>query len=207
MTSHEPDEEALDRDRLVTRRTALKFVAGAPLVFTFSLVASPLARFLKPTMKPGGFFQAADMPAAEHRIEFNLSDFPTDWTCRPFEFRMKYVVFNPEQEEIRKIPGFAIRTAPDKIVAFSRICPGRSGILNFKTEMCCGCSESSVDTCNCAMKVSKPVLVCPNCRSVFDLAQDGRILLGSAPRPPRRFTVLRQGELITINELETWSIA
>jgi hypothetical protein len=207
MTSNELVEEATECNPALSRRTVLKFVAGAPLVFTFGLLASPLARFLKPTMKPGGFFQAADMPAAEHRIEFNLSDFPTDWTCRSFEFRMKYVVFNPEKEEIRKIPGFAIRLAPDKIVAFSRICPGRSGILNYKTEMCCGCSESSVDTCNCAMKMSKPVLVCPNCRSVFDLTQDGRILLGSAPRPPRRFTVSRQGELITINELETWSIA
>lgn len=207
MVSNEPAEAALDGDRLVTRRVALKFVAGAPLVFTFSLAASPLARFLKPTMKPGGFFQAADMPAAEHRIEFNSSDFPSDGSCIPFEFRMRYVVFGPEQEQIRKIPGFAVRLAPDKIAAFSRVCPRRRCLLNYKKEMCCGCSASSVDTCNCAMKISRPVLVCPNCHSVFDLANDGQILLGCAPRPPLRFTVLRRGKLITIGELETWSIA
>lgn len=205
MTSKEYAEEATECNPTLSRRTVLKFVAGAPLVFTFGLVASPLTRFFKPTMKPGAFFQAPDMPA-ELSIEFNMSDFPTDGTCRPFEFRLKYLVFNPEQEEIRKIPGIAIRIAPNKFVAFSRKCPSGRGILNYKTEMCCGCVES-VDRCGCAMTKNKLVLVCSTCRSVFDVAEGGRILLGPAPRPPRHFKVSRLGESITINELETWSIA
>lgn len=207
MASTEQDDEVTECKPALSRRSVLKFVAGAPLFFTFGLVASPLARFFKPTMKPGGFFQAPDMPAAERNIELRLSDFPTDGTCIPFEYRIKYLVFNPEQEEVRTVPGFAIRTAPDKVVAFSRRCPGRTGILNYKAEMCCGCIQSSLETCCCAMTVKKPVLICSTCYSVFDIANEGRILFGPAPRPPRRFNVSRQGEFISINQLENSSIS
>jgi len=173
------------------------------MVFSFGILASPLARFLKPTMKPGEFFQAADMPAAVRNVEFNLTDFPADWTCRPFEFQMKYVVFNPEQEQIRKIPGFAVRIAPGNIVAFSRLCPnGRGCILNYKSESCCGCIESTVEQCICAAKRNHAILVCPSHQSTFDLTQGGRVLAGPAPRPPLQFDVIRQGDVISINRLE-----
>jgi uncharacterized membrane protein YhaH (DUF805 family) len=37
---------------------------GDPLIVTFSLLASPLMRFLKPTIQPGNFFQGPDLPTA-----------------------------------------------------------------------------------------------------------------------------------------------
>lgn len=153
MASTEQDDEVTECNLALSRRSVLKFVAGAPLIFTFGLVASPLARFFKLTMKPGGFFQAPDMPAAERNIELRLSDFPTDGTCIPFEYRIKYLVFNR------------------------------------------------------AMTVKKPVLICSTCYSVFDIANEGRILFGPAPRPPRRFNVSRQGEFISTNQLENSSIS
>lgn len=119
------DEEQVAVDRaLLSRRSLLKFVAGAPLVATFGFVGSPLLRYLKPTMEPGNFCQAADLPKTESSVIFHRRDFPAPWTCIPFLLPMKYVVFGPERYEIRKEPGFIIRTAGKEIVAYSRICTG-----------------------------------------------------------------------------------
>src|SRR5271156_4473419 len=97
-------ERCDNTEALRSRRAILKMIAAAPLVVTFGLLASPLMRFLKPTMKPLNFFQAADLPGADPPPQFHRSDFPDVWTCIPFMFPMKYLVFNPEQYEIRKIP-------------------------------------------------------------------------------------------------------
>lgn len=191
----------------VSRRTILKIAAGAPLVLTFGLLASPLARFLKPTMEPGGFFQEADFPTTLSNPEFKMADFPTDWICYPFQIDLNYVVFNPQQKEIRRIPGFVVRVAPDQIVAFSRICTVQGCILNYAKYYCCGCAEGLSGKCSCPRKVNNPVLVCPCDLSVFDLAQGGSVVSGPAARPPRQFQVLREGDVISIGNLESGSIA
>lgn len=206
MAKNDKQEEMRDAMPAVSRRTILKFAAGAPLLLTFGLAASPLARFLKPTMKPGEFFQEADIPGPTIKPTFSMADFPYDWTAIPFLFHLRYVVFNPEQEDIRTVPGFAIRIG-DEIVAYSRRCPWLGCHLNFKAEMCCGCIENTVQKCNCAMIKSNPVLVCPNDHSTFDLLQDGKVVFGPARRPPRRFNVERTGDLITIKGLQLGSIA
>jgi Rieske Fe-S protein len=194
MASNNKQDKTPDCTTAISRRTVLKIAAGAPLLFTFGLLTSPLARFLKPTMKPGGFFQPADIPGGDPIVEFNMSDFPVDWSYIPFNFRLKYVVFNPEQELIHRIPGVAVRIA-DQIVAFSRICPKRGCLLEYKTEMCCGCEGN----CHCHLRASGPVLICPKDYIMFDLADGGRVMCGPAPRPQRQFRVKRQGDLITID--------
>jgi hypothetical protein len=81
MVDNTNDAEHLhDPEALPSRRQILKMMAGAPLVVTFGLAASPLMRFLKPTMKPGNFFQAADLPGAARPVQFKWRDFPDVWT-------------------------------------------------------------------------------------------------------------------------------
>jgi Rieske Fe-S protein len=197
-------------EALRSRRAILKMMVGAPLFVTSGMLASPLMRFLKPTMKPGNFFQAADLPAAEQPPLFNQSDFPEIWSCLPFMFPMKYLVFNPEQYEIRKIPSFVIRTGTQQIVAFSRICPKQSDhILNYVLPTAngsCGCADNSCKG-DCIGHSKTPVLICPCDESIFDVSDNGRVLYGPATRAARRFTVDRNGDWISITCLEANGIA
>lgn len=200
-------------EALRSRRAVLKMIAGAPLLFSFGLATSPLMRYLKPTMKPLDYFQAADLPAADPPALFNWRDFPEIWTCLPFMLPMKYLVFNPEQYEIRKIPGFAIRIDNNELVAFSRICPvNRNHVLNYEdvrptANGSCGCADN---TCkgDCIGHAKNSFLICPCDRSIFDVGNNGRVLRGPAPYPARQFTVSRNGDLISISGIsEQYGIA
>jgi nitrite reductase/ring-hydroxylating ferredoxin subunit len=163
-------------------------------------------------MKPGNFFQAADLPAADQPPRFNQRDFPDVWSCLPFMFPMKYLVFNPEQYEIREIPGFVIRTGKNQIVAFSRMCPKqRDHILNYvyvrpTADGSCGCATKSCKG-DCIGHAKTPVLICPCDHSVFDVSNNGRVLCGPAPYPARQFTVNRNGDWISISRFEEVGIA
>jgi Rieske Fe-S protein len=193
-----------------SRRQILKLLAAAPLILPFGLATSPLMRYLKPTMKPLGYFDPADLPGAAEEVFFHLTDFPEPWTCLPFMFNMKITEFNPELEEIREIPAFIIRTNGDEIVAYSRICPIRHGyrcILNWVAvpNRNCGCAPTE-ERCCCFVKVNHPVLSCPCTNTAFDPANDGRVIHGSAPRPPRRFDLEREQNMIAIVRLEPGAI-
>jgi hypothetical protein len=206
---HRNDPES---EKLLTRRAVLKVIAGAPLFVTFGLATSPLMRYLKPTMKPGNFLQASDQPmAAEPVPMFHQADLPNLWTCLPFMFSIKYMEFNPEQYEVREIPAFVIRTGVNKIVAYSRYCPVSSThrhILNFAINPAdnCHCGHNSC-ICSCRLHTKNPVLVCPCDGSVFDLANDARVIAGPARRPPREMTVEHNGDFICITHLEPGGIA
>jgi hypothetical protein len=183
-----------DRDKaesLLSRRDLLKAMTGAPLVVSFGLFTSPVMRFLKPSMQPGNFFQSADLPTADHPPVFNMSDLPDVWNCLPFIISMKYLVFNPEQYEVRTMPGFVIRTGEDKIVAFSRRCPKqRDHILNFvlpTADGSCGCPDSNCKG-YCIGYAKTPSLFCHCDKSVYDVARDGRAICGSA-YSARQFTI------------------
>lgn len=187
-----------------TRRQFLKILASAPLILPFGLTASPIMRYLKPTMKPGGFFDLADMPGSEEEIAFSRSDFPVPWTCIPFMYHMKITEFNPEKQEIREIPAFMIRLADEEIVAYSRICPRGSCILNWVPnpgEFNCGCATTA-DKCCCHYKLNTPALVCPCDLSTFDLSRAGKVVFGPASRPPRKFDLTVREDMIIVGALE-----
>lgn len=98
----------------VKRRALLKTVAALPLALTFGLLASPFLRILLPTRRPLDVLGESDQPLAEPPIPtFTDKDFPKDWTCLPFMFNQKYVEYNPEGKEVRKIPGFIVKL-PDR---------------------------------------------------------------------------------------------
>lgn len=190
-----------------SRRQILKRLAAAPLILPLGLTASPIMRYLRPTMKPLGLFDPADLPGyPAEELTFHASDFPEPWTCIPFMFPLKFVEFNPEQQEVREVPAFIIRTEKNEIVAYSRCCPWFGCILNYRRDPGnCGCNKQ-VPCCSCSVKASNPVLICPCDWSTFDLGDDGRVIRGPACRPPRRFELDRQDDRIAIVRLDSTSI-
>src|SRR6516225_1117262 len=113
------------------RRTLLKTAAAIPLAVTFGLIASPLLRFLRPTLKPLDVFGPSDQPAAESSNVFKESDFPEPWTCLEFNFKQSYIEYNPEGKETREIPGYIVKLPGGDVVAYSRICPHLGCIFRF----------------------------------------------------------------------------
>jgi Rieske Fe-S protein len=184
-----------------SRRLVLKTVAAIPLAATFGLLASPLLRYLRPTLKPLDILGASDQPAAEPPVPFfKDSDFPTPWTCLPFMFKQSYVEYNPEGKEVRSIPGFIVKLPTGDVVAYSRICPHLGCIFNFVK-----------DPTECQKGYNflpqGPVFACPCHLSVYDIAQGGKVVSGPAPRPPRRFDLKKVGDSIQVLSLEAGGIA
>jgi Rieske Fe-S protein len=204
------DDEQKDREALRSRRAILRILAGAPLMVTYGMLASPLMRFLKPTMQAGNFFQTADLPVVERAPVFHQNDLSEFGACLPFMFPMKNLVFNPEQSEIRKIPSFIMRTETNQIVAFSRVCPNQHNhILNYVRPLkngSCGCLDKSCKGV-CIARAKTAVLICPCDSSVFDVSDNGRVLRGPAPRAARQFTIERNGDLISVTHLDAIGIA
>jgi Rieske Fe-S protein len=183
-----------------SRRLLLKTAAAVPLAFTFGLLASPLMRFLRPTIKPLDILGPSDQPAALTEVSFKDSDFPEPWTCLPFMFSQTYKEYNPEGMEVRKIPGFAVKLPTGDVVAYSRICPHLGCIFNFVKD-----PEECLKGYN--FKPAGPVFACPCHLSVYDIAQGGKVVSGPAPRPPRSFTIKKDGDTIKIISLEAGGIA
>jgi Rieske Fe-S protein len=183
-----------------TRRNLLKAGAAIPLAGSLALVFSPLMRFFLPTRGPLDVLGPSDQPAAVKDVVFNDSDFPTPWTCVPFTFEQAYKEYNPEEREVRKIPGFAVKLPSGDVVAYSRICPHLGCIFNFVPD-----PEECAKGYN--FKPNGPVFACPCHLSVYDIAQNGKVVSGPAPRPPRRFDVKTEGSKISILSLEAGGIA
>lgn len=194
-------EHSNNPEAFLTRRRVLRLIAGVPLVVTFGLLLSPFLRFLRPTLKPLDLLGQSDQPMAATPIPtFIDRDFPRSWSCIPFMYSQKYIEYNPEGCEIRRIPGFIMRKAKDEVVAFSRICTycRHSQPVNFVDD------TSKYDY----LPQSKtPVLVCPCDGSTFDPNDNGRVLRGPAYLPLRRMTVRFDGEYYTVTGLESGGIA
>jgi Rieske Fe-S protein len=187
-----------------SRRKLLKLLAVTPLYLTFGLAGTALMRFAKPSMSPLGVFDPADVPVSATKESFQLSDFPKPWTCIPFVYQMKITLFSPEKEEIRKIPGYVIRTQTDEIVAYSRICPKGGCILNYLPNgvQNCGCAKEDK---NCCCARNAPALICPSAHTVFDLSSE-QVIGGSSWRPPRKFELDVQHDYVSIVRLESSAI-
>jgi Rieske Fe-S protein len=201
------DRTEAPASRLVTRRQCLKVMAGMPLAAVFGLSLSPLMRFLKPTMQPLNFLQAADAPRAVEPIQLTEHDLPHEWDCVPFAMAMRYVILGPKQEEIRQLPGYAIRVSGGAVVAYSRSCPRDRGMLFYLRDSSdnCGCAGKGQQCC-CAEGIANPVLVCPRCHSTFDVANYGRVLAGPAWWPVRQFEVACSDGVYLVTAMQQYGI-
>lgn len=201
LTGQPGKEYIMKKETDRKRRTMLRVLAGTPLALTITLLASPVIRFLRPTLAPLDILGASDQPDADPPIPtFSEAMFPSPWTCIPFVFNQSYVVYNPEDKEVRTVPGFIVRLPNNDIVAYSRICPHLGCIFNFvkNPEEC----EKSYN-----YKPNGPVFACPCHLSVYDIAQAGKVVSGPAPRPPRKFELQRKDDQIRVVSLEAGSIA
>jgi len=178
----------------------LKTAAAIPLAATFGLLVSPMLRFLRPTLKPLDVFGPSDQPQAEKPVQFKESEFPDEWTCLPFTFEQRYIEYNPEGKEVRKIPGFIVKIPGGDVVAYSRICPHLGCVFNFVKD-----PEECAKGYN--YHPERPVFACPCHLSVYDIANGGKVVSGPAPRPPRSFSLKKEGDTYTVVSLEPGSIA
>ncbi len=189
----------MSEDFSKSRRIFLKTAAGIPLAVTFGLLASPLLRYLRPTLKPLDVFGQSDQPQVEEAVSFKDSDFPEPWTCLPFMFKQSYLEYNPEGKESRPIPGFIVKLPSGDVVAYSRICPHLGCIFNFVKDPV-ECSKGYNFT------PQGPVFACPCHLSVYDIANGGKVISGPAPRPPRHFDVKKEGDSYKVVSLEAGGI-
>lgn len=188
-----------------SRRKFLKVMAAAPAVLIAGMSVSPILRFLKPTMGPMGFFEPADIPRAESTLTFPTNYFPEPWVWFPFMFPLKIAEFNPEQKEVREIPGLAVKLPNNEIVAYSRVCPihGRACVLGLlsEPELCHAGCFLKLDKCRCVVKVSNPVLFCPCTGITFDLANGARPVMVRISGP-EKFVLRKQRASIEVVSLE-----
>ena len=182
-----------------SRRGLLKAMASVPLAMTLSMTVSPLVRFLKPTLGPMNLFGPPDQPRPMTEVSFDDSDFPTAWTCKEFTFNQEYVEYYAERLSYRRIPGYAVKLPDGKVVAYSRICPHLGCVFNFVKD-----PDEVAKHYN--YRPSGPVFACPCHFSVYDIAQDGKVVSGPAPRPPYRFELKQSEGKIAIAGLEPGNI-
>lgn len=195
----------------MNRRSFLKFILSIPLFGALVLFVSPLFRYLKPTAGPfpEGMVSPPDAPSRVRNISFSLSDFPQPWVVKEFVFEQRNPEYTRQGAQISKIPGFALRIPSEaadeyKFVVYSRICPHMGCIFRYVDD-----PHVARDGFNYNPPEGKPVFACPCHLSVFDPLQEGKVVSGPAPRPPRHFefTIDQASQMLVITDVEQGGIA
>jgi len=172
------------------RRHFIKAIFAVPLLGAAALFVSPLFRYLKPTAGPfpEGLISKPDSPESVRQISFPLSAFPEPWVVQEFVFEQRNPEYTRQGAQVSRIPGFALRipgasAADYKFVVYSRICPHMGCIFAYVPD-----PEVAQTGYNYHPPKGTPVFACPCHLSVFDPLQEGKVVSGPAPRPPRHFT-------------------
>ncbi len=218
--------------RRLDRRSFLRLATTAPPMGGIAAAVSPLLRLLKPNTRPFEVLYrptARDLPRGETTVAARVTDLAAPWEFRYFVFAQRYPQYTPEGLRAANVPGVVIRLPqrmrlpwdwaaavgkPDlvgresDIIAFSRICPHLGCIFNFVPNW-------REVTAGYGGYVPPPprrhaLMACPCHLSIFDPAdrdQPGRVLSGPAPRPPRSFLYVVEGDQIVITDVEPGSIA
>lgn len=187
-------------DSETNRRNILKAILAVPVLGTLAAAVSPIMRFLKPTIKPLNYMQEADMPTSLEPVSFDLSLFPNDFDVQAFKFTQVNKEYTAIGTKMNDIPGFAVKLPTGDFIVVSRICPHLGCVFNFVPE-----PEECAKGYN--FKPQGPVFACPCHLSVFDLQQDGKVVSGPAPRPPRKFYYEIKDNKLVINDLEAGGVA
>jgi arsenite oxidase small subunit len=130
------------------------------------LVAVPLA-----------IARASEARAAPDQPVAHLSELAQPWSA---------VKFNLPDVDGGEMPCIVIRLPGDKWYASSLICSHNKCTVMYVLDVNMVRDSFNVDS-------STPVLACPCHFSVFDPAQDGRVLGGPAPNPPLQLRVAVRG--------------
>jgi len=218
----------------MNRRAFLKLLLSVPVLGALGLFVSPLFRYLRPTSGPlaqtgldttsknwqdwkgkGGLFSQPDMPTREREVAFSLAEFPAPWSFKTFTFGQKSREYSFNQYQSIKIPGFVVRLPQDQpdgkpnFHVVSRICPHMGCVFNFLPDPKTA-AQYNYD------KAKNPLFACPCHLSVFDPLQEqavgtkelrGKVVSGPAPRPPRGFEWVVDGDKLLINAVEAGGIS
>ena len=184
----------------ITRRNLLKAIVAIPVLGTLIAAISPLMRFLKPTVKPFNYMQGPDLPISLKPVEFNLSEFPNPFDHKAFNFSQANKEFTALGKQINEIPGFVVKLPSGEFAIYSRICPHLGCVFNYVQN-----PDDVAKGYN--FRPQGPVFACPCHLSVFDIQQEGKVVSGPAPRPPRKFVYKIENNKLVISDLETGGIA
>ncbi len=189
-----------DRDEVSRRDFASMLGMGFAAAALAGLASMSMAfRFLRPKMTPFNFIQAPDEANVPDQVVATLSELQEPWTAKPFIFRQINVEYTPRGVQTVEIPGYALRL-PDEVgpkdtqyvVVYSRICPHLGCIFNFEAD------PVTVQKGYGGFVPPGPVFACPCHLSIYDLALDGKVISGPAPRPPRKFEFKIEGDSVIV---------
>ena len=120
---------------------------------------------------------STDQPVA------HLSDLSKPWSA---------VKFTLPDTDGSDMPCIVIRLPGDKWYASTLICPHNKCTIMFVSDLDMARDSFNVET-------STPVLACPCHFSVFDPAQNGRVIGGPAPNPPLQLRVELRGNDVFVS--------
>jgi arsenite oxidase small subunit len=115
--------------------------------------------------------------AATDQMVAHLSDLAQPWSA---------VKFTLPDADGSPMPCIIVRLPGDKWYASSLICPHNKCTVMYVTDVNMARDSFNVET-------NTPVLACPCHFSVFDPAQNGRVIGGPAPNPPFQLSVEVRG--------------
>ncbi len=136
------------------------------------LLSVPLAIVHSPAARA-----APDQPVA------HLSDLARPWSA---------VKFTLPDADGSDMPCIVVRLPGDKWYASSLICPHNKCTIMYVPDVNMARDSFNVET-------STPVLACPCHFSVFDPAQNGRVIGGPAPNPPLQLRIEVRGHDVFVS--------
>lgn len=196
----------------MNRRTVLRALAALPIVGALTAIVSPLYRVLRPTAGPFDFFRPPDVASAEAQVVGKASDLAELWSFTAFEFVQKNVEYTPQGVQESRIPGFVVRVTPEiarawgyaggQFIVISRICTHLGCVFNYVPD------TADISTgYNFRPSTDAPHFGCPCHLSVYDIVQGGKVVSGPAPRAPRKFEFIVEGDDIRVTSLEAGGVA
>jgi len=148
-------------------------------------------------------FRKRNAYPASARTEIMLDKVREPWSFAEFEFA-KYIKTH-RGPKLTTFPGYVIRLprdvaeksqAKDGLYVLSRICPHEGCPIKFYKD------RSEVRQFLPVERFDHPMLVCTCHQSMFDPAENGKVIDGPAPRPPWVFDFDVEKGRIVIKDLE-----
>ncbi len=183
-----------------TKRKLLKGILAVPILGALVAVVSPLMRFLKPTIKPLNYLQGPDLPKSATPVEIDLSLFPKAFDAQSFTFTQVNKEYTAIGSQTKDIPGYAVKLPTGEFAVYSRICPHLGCVFNYVPS-----PDDVAKGYN--YRTEGQVFACPCHLSVFDIQQEGKVVSGPAPRPPRKFVYTVENNKLRITDLESGGVA
>jgi arsenite oxidase small subunit len=132
---------------------------------------------------PLAIVQSSATRAAPGQPVAHLSELAQPWSA---------VKFTLPESDGSDMPCIVVRLPGDKWYASSLICPHNKCTIMYVPDVNMARDSFNVET-------STPVLACPCHFSVFDPAQNGRVIGGPAPNPPLQLRIEVRGNDVFVS--------